>query len=125
VSDPEFIDRMHGAWDRFVGEVSDLLSKVQPGDVEPEPEPEPVEPAANIVDPNEPPSNIVEEATPGDSSVPTQTESFEPGEHPTESTSVGVTETTMPVADDPAATAAAEQAEANAHPSVSADNPPA
>jgi hypothetical protein len=83
------------------------------------------EPASNIADPEEPVHNI----GPGETmqgEVKTQTETFVPdGETPTGSTSLGTTETTMPVAADPQATADAAQAEANAHPSVSADNPPA
>jgi hypothetical protein len=89
-------------------------------------------PQSNIADPEQPPANITEPdpepeaSTPGDSSVPTVTETFAPVDgSPTESVSTGTTETTMPVVDDPQAVADAAQAEANAHPSVSADNPPA
>lgn len=53
----------------------------------------------------------------------TQTETFGAGDTPADSVSLGTTETSMPVAADPAATAAAAEAEALAHPSVSGDAP--
>lgn len=85
-------------------------------------EPSP-EPSDNPLDPAGPPSNIApNEDQSQNTEVATQTETFSPGASPAESVSDGVAETTMPVAADPQATADAEQAAANAHPTVSADN---
>jgi hypothetical protein len=115
------------------------LDRAEPqSNVAPEPEAStpadssvPTEPAAPVT---EPPSNIdpAEDQT-GDTvgaaqgtvgvdapaAVATTTETFGVGETPADSVSLGTEATTMPVAADPAATAAAAEAEALAHPSVS------
>lgn len=87
-------------------------------------------PEDNPLDPAEPRSNIdPREDQTGDTTaaaagtlpiqVATRTETFGPGETPADSVSLGTKPTFMPVAADPARTAAQDMTEALSHPSVS------
>ena len=73
-SEPDFVERLHSAWDRFVTEVSDVIRNASPVTDPAKAEADAAEAAAeHDLDRTEPQSNIAPEpetVAPGDSSVP-------------------------------------------------------